>query len=174
MPAGINSSISAPSPLSGYQSTWAGLPPGQLSMADIVKRGRPQSRTPTLPNSNPVQQNMMQPPAFPSLPAKSHHNQAVPQASTSDERGCVEASAVVDHGSSNSLHEKTSIHLTSESDEILIPDEDKAAKHQVPFCLENQPEEDNLNDFDDNSYDKGHDYLEKSFEHSEGNLFSKN
>jgi hypothetical protein len=29
-----------------YQSAWAGVPPGQISMADIVKKGRPQSKAP--------------------------------------------------------------------------------------------------------------------------------
>ncbi|XP_009785957.1 uncharacterized protein [Nicotiana sylvestris] len=34
---------------SGYQHTWGGVP-GQVSMADIVKMGKPQSKVPSIPN----------------------------------------------------------------------------------------------------------------------------
>ncbi|KAA8519560.1 hypothetical protein F0562_013816 [Nyssa sinensis] len=43
---GISSSLQLPS---GYQPTWMG-PPGQVSMADIVKMGRPHGKSSTIPN----------------------------------------------------------------------------------------------------------------------------
>ncbi|GLU22744.1 hypothetical protein SLE2022_387950 [Rubroshorea leprosula] len=43
---GISSSSQ---PSSGYQSAWLGVP-GQISMADIVKMGRPQNKVRTMPN----------------------------------------------------------------------------------------------------------------------------
>ncbi|XVF40215.1 hypothetical protein PTKIN_Ptkin01aG0093700 [Pterospermum kingtungense] len=43
------SSSSLPSQPSGYQSAWLGVP-GQVSMADIVKMGRPQNKASAMPN----------------------------------------------------------------------------------------------------------------------------
>lgn len=43
------SSVSQRETSSGYQPTWGGVP-GQVSMADIVKMGRPQSKVPSVPN----------------------------------------------------------------------------------------------------------------------------
>ncbi|XP_044496542.1 uncharacterized protein LOC123218948 isoform X2 [Mangifera indica] len=45
---GISSSMQ---PSSGFQSSWLGVP-GQVSMADIVKMGRPQTKAPPLHNVN--------------------------------------------------------------------------------------------------------------------------
>ncbi|KAK6124146.1 hypothetical protein DH2020_042119 [Rehmannia glutinosa] len=56
MPSGIL-------PVSGYQSAWAGAP-GQVSMADIVKMGRPQNKASNAPNA-------------------SHHNVHVPSTNAS-------------------------------------------------------------------------------------------
>lgn len=42
--SGVDGIISAPQPPSGYQSAWLGVP-GQKSMADIVKMGRPQNKS---------------------------------------------------------------------------------------------------------------------------------
>ncbi|OMO82880.1 UBA-like protein [Corchorus olitorius] len=46
---GMGEGISSSSQPSGYQSAWLGVP-GQVSMADIVKMGRPQSKVSTVPN----------------------------------------------------------------------------------------------------------------------------
>ncbi|XP_049371186.1 uncharacterized protein LOC125836143 isoform X1 [Solanum verrucosum] len=49
-PAAVDvSSVSQRETSSGYQPTWGGVP-GQVSMADIVKMGRPQSKVPSAPN----------------------------------------------------------------------------------------------------------------------------
>ncbi|KAK4440123.1 GBF-interacting protein 1 [Sesamum alatum] len=53
-------------PTSGYQSAWAGVP-GQVSMADIVKMGRPQNKVPNAPNAS--HPNVQGPSA-----SASHHN----------------------------------------------------------------------------------------------------
>ncbi|PWA42735.1 hypothetical protein CTI12_AA541720 [Artemisia annua] len=47
--------VSVPQPSSGYQSAWSGVP-GQKSMADIVKMGRPQNKGYTTPT--PSQQSI--------------------------------------------------------------------------------------------------------------------
>ncbi|KAL0305540.1 UNVERIFIED_CONTAM: hypothetical protein Sradi_5971300 [Sesamum radiatum] len=44
MPSGVQ-------PTSGYQSAWVGVP-GQVSLADIVKMGRPQNKVPSAPNAS--------------------------------------------------------------------------------------------------------------------------
>ncbi|XP_004234052.2 flocculation protein FLO11-like isoform X1 [Solanum lycopersicum] len=48
-PAAVDGHSAASQPSSGYQPTWGGVP-GQVSMADIVKMGRPQSKVPSVPN----------------------------------------------------------------------------------------------------------------------------
>ncbi|XP_031284503.1 GBF-interacting protein 1-like [Pistacia vera] len=53
-------------PSSGFQSAWLGVP-GQISMADIVKMGRPQSKAPPLHNVN--NRHVVAPPS-----AASHHD----------------------------------------------------------------------------------------------------
>lgn len=50
-PAAVNGHLAASQPSSGYQSTWGGVP-GQVSMADIVKMGRPQSKVTSVPNKS--------------------------------------------------------------------------------------------------------------------------
>ncbi|CAN4091869.1 unnamed protein product [Withania somnifera] len=67
-----HSAASEPSP--GYQPTWGGVP-GQVSMADIVKMGRPQAKVASVPNISHhtvgVNQNHDQaPPPY----GTSHHN----------------------------------------------------------------------------------------------------
>ncbi|XP_049393761.1 uncharacterized protein LOC125858120 isoform X2 [Solanum stenotomum] len=47
-PAAVDGHSAASQPSSGYQPTWGGVP-GQVSMADIVKMGRPQSKVPSVP-----------------------------------------------------------------------------------------------------------------------------
>jgi hypothetical protein len=44
----FNGSVGAPQSSSGFQSSWCGVP-GQMSMADIVKMGRPQVRSSSKP-----------------------------------------------------------------------------------------------------------------------------
>ncbi|KAK6264520.1 hypothetical protein SCA6_019954 [Theobroma cacao] len=46
---GLGDGISLSSQSSGYQSAWLGVP-GQVSMADIVKKGRPQNKASAMPN----------------------------------------------------------------------------------------------------------------------------
>ncbi|XVF25524.1 hypothetical protein REPUB_Repub13aG0220000 [Reevesia pubescens] len=46
---GVGDGISSSSQPSGYQSAWLGIP-GQVSMADIVKMGRPQNKASAMPN----------------------------------------------------------------------------------------------------------------------------
>ncbi|XP_022715633.1 uncharacterized protein LOC111274899 isoform X2 [Durio zibethinus] len=46
---GLGDGISSTSQPSGYQSAWLGVP-GQVSMADIVKMGRPQNKASAMPN----------------------------------------------------------------------------------------------------------------------------
>ncbi|XP_055826514.1 uncharacterized protein LOC129894943 [Solanum dulcamara] len=48
-PAAVDGHAAASQPSSGYQPTWGGVP-GQVSMADIVKMGRPQSKVASVPN----------------------------------------------------------------------------------------------------------------------------
>ncbi|KAG5622209.1 hypothetical protein H5410_007427 [Solanum commersonii] len=48
-PAAVDGVSSVCETSSGYQPTWGGVP-GQVSMADIVKMGRPQSKVPSAPN----------------------------------------------------------------------------------------------------------------------------
>ncbi|PHU25922.1 hypothetical protein BC332_04254 [Capsicum chinense] len=48
-PAAVDGVSSVSQHSSGYQPTWGGVP-GQVSMADIVKMGRPQSKVPSVPN----------------------------------------------------------------------------------------------------------------------------
>ncbi|XP_074276719.1 uncharacterized protein LOC141600387 [Silene latifolia] len=55
---------------SGFQSAWSGIP-GQVSMADIVKMGRPHGKASS--NFNPSQQHMNSQHAMPSLPAVSQN-----------------------------------------------------------------------------------------------------
>ncbi|KAK5792292.1 GBF-interacting protein 1-like [Gossypium arboreum] len=51
---GLGDGVSSSSQPTGYQSAWLGVP-GQVSMADIVKMGRPQNKTSVVPN--PSQQS---------------------------------------------------------------------------------------------------------------------
>ncbi|KAK9150845.1 hypothetical protein Syun_009154 [Stephania yunnanensis] len=72
-------------PKAGIQSAWSGVP-GQLSMADIVKMGRPKAPSiPVLSNNPPhsahdsaplmtPQQGMKQPHDRPTVPLQSHHD----------------------------------------------------------------------------------------------------
>ncbi|KAL0363532.1 UNVERIFIED_CONTAM: GBF-interacting protein 1 [Sesamum calycinum] len=64
MPSGVQ-------PTSGYQSAWVGVP-GQVSMADIVKMGRPQSKVLSAPNAS--HQNFQG-----SSASASHHNLGLPE-----------------------------------------------------------------------------------------------
>ncbi|XP_059288885.1 altered inheritance of mitochondria protein 3-like [Lycium ferocissimum] len=50
-PAAVDGYSAASQPSSGYQPTWGGVP-GQVSMADIVKMGRPQSKVPSVANKS--------------------------------------------------------------------------------------------------------------------------
>lgn len=61
------SSSSQPSP--GYQSAWTGVP-GQVSMADIVKMGRPQNKASTMPSHQSVNHHHATAPPL----AASHHD----------------------------------------------------------------------------------------------------
>lgn len=63
--------LSSSHPSSGFQSAWLGVP-GQVSMADIVKMGRPQSKASTMANSSMHSGNHQNVPAPPS--AALHHN----------------------------------------------------------------------------------------------------
>ncbi|KAK8608102.1 hypothetical protein V6N13_023536 [Hibiscus sabdariffa] len=47
---GLGAGVSSSSHPTGYQSAWVGVP-GQVSMADIVKMGRPQNKVSAVPNS---------------------------------------------------------------------------------------------------------------------------
>ncbi|KAF3657014.1 hypothetical protein T459_11117 [Capsicum annuum] len=72
--AAVDGHSAASQPSSGYQPTWGGVP-GQVSMADIVKMGRPQSKVSSIPNISHrtvgVNQNHDQaPPPY----GASHHN----------------------------------------------------------------------------------------------------
>ncbi|XP_075086440.1 uncharacterized protein LOC107773927 [Nicotiana tabacum] len=74
-PAAVDGHSAASQLSSEYQPTWGGVP-GQVSMADIVKMGRPQSKVPSLPNVSHrttigVNQNDVRaPPPY----GASHHN----------------------------------------------------------------------------------------------------
>ncbi|KAJ4822039.1 hypothetical protein Tsubulata_001621 [Turnera subulata] len=51
---GVGDGVSSSSqPSSGFQSAWSGVP-GQVSMADIVKMGRPQNKVPVMPSHQSV------------------------------------------------------------------------------------------------------------------------
>ncbi|KAF3449862.1 hypothetical protein FNV43_RR05941 [Rhamnella rubrinervis] len=63
--------LSSSQPSSGFQSAWLGVP-GQVSMADIVKMGRPQSKASTMTNSSMHSVNHQSVPAPPS--GALHHN----------------------------------------------------------------------------------------------------
>ncbi|KAF3451141.1 hypothetical protein FNV43_RR07232 [Rhamnella rubrinervis] len=63
--------LSSLQPSSGFQSAWLGVP-GQVSMADIVKMGRPQSKASTMTNSSMHSVNHQSVPAPPS--GALHHN----------------------------------------------------------------------------------------------------
>ncbi|PHT26839.1 hypothetical protein CQW23_33550 [Capsicum baccatum] len=72
--AAVDGHSAASQPSSGYQPTWGGVP-GQVSMADIVKMGRPQSKVSNIPNTSHrtvgINQNHDQaPPPY----GASHHN----------------------------------------------------------------------------------------------------
>ncbi|XP_034932445.1 uncharacterized protein [Populus alba] len=63
----VVSSSSQPSP--GYQSAWIGVP-GQVSLADIVKMGRPQNKASTMPSHQSVNHHHATAPPL----AASHHD----------------------------------------------------------------------------------------------------
>ncbi|KAF3647527.1 putative 3-isopropylmalate dehydratase-like [Capsicum annuum] len=72
--AAVDGHSAASKPSSGYQPTWGGVP-GQVSMADIVKMGMPQSKVSSIPNTSHrtvgINQNHDQaPPPY----GASHHN----------------------------------------------------------------------------------------------------
>ncbi|GMI77726.1 hypothetical protein like AT1G29350 [Hibiscus trionum] len=48
---GLGDGVSSSSQPTGYQSAWVGVP-GQVSMADIVKMGRPQNKASAVPNNS--------------------------------------------------------------------------------------------------------------------------
>ncbi|KAM7524950.1 hypothetical protein LguiA_014852 [Lonicera macranthoides] len=126
--------ISSPPHSSGYQPAWVGVP-GQISMADIVKKGRPQSK----PNT----QHLVQaPPSNNDWPSSEDYGSKV----TSDQHVPVEdewplmpppvvsVSSVINSHADSELHEDESnlpidrINQNSESqtDEVEEPDDDGA------------------------------------------------
>ncbi|KAF9666440.1 hypothetical protein SADUNF_Sadunf16G0229600 [Salix dunnii] len=73
------SSSSQPSP--GYQSAWMGVP-GQVSMADIVKMGRPQNKASTMPSHQSVNHHHATAPPLAAshqdfLPSENHASKVV-------------------------------------------------------------------------------------------------
>ncbi|KAG9447548.1 hypothetical protein H6P81_013676 [Aristolochia fimbriata] len=120
---------------SGYhQPAWVGVP-GQVSMADIVKRGKPQSKPPSMPFSNPLQQTVNFPPVSAPLPSESYQDLSLSQrpasevldislepAVTAPEKSVVDTSDVptvyVDQSSTSDLQDKGNFGLNSLSDEV--------------------------------------------------------
>ncbi|GLT50605.1 hypothetical protein SLA2020_240810 [Shorea laevis] len=78
---GISSSSQ---PSSGYQSAWLGVP-GQVSMADIVKMGKPQNKVSTMPNPPPLSVNNWHPVAPLSAVLYSHFHSPEDHASNFSE-----------------------------------------------------------------------------------------
>lgn len=131
---GISSS-SQPSS-GGYQSAWAGVP-GQVSMADIVKMGRPQAKASTVPNPPNHSVNYHDigtPPA-----AGLHHNlnsshtepladewpliEHPPGVSMSSILGAPANSELYANSSSLPL-DRTNQHIKSQLDEVEVEDDD--------------------------------------------------
>ncbi|XP_068665876.1 probable GPI-anchored adhesin-like protein PGA55 isoform X2 [Aristolochia californica] len=70
-------------PSSGYQPAWIAVP-GQVSMADIVKRGKPQGKPASMPFSNPLQQNVNRPSVSAPLPLESYPDLSLSQRHASE------------------------------------------------------------------------------------------
>ncbi|XP_031499834.1 uncharacterized protein LOC116264054 [Nymphaea colorata] len=89
-------------PTSGYQSPWIGIP-GQPSMADIVRSGRPQNKPPSLPvstisasqalqSTNPTQlshHGVKQSPMSAPVPSVPQHELSSPQDHTTESRSAL-------------------------------------------------------------------------------------
>ncbi|KAM1045535.1 hypothetical protein EV1_036120 [Malus domestica] len=131
------SSFSQPS--SGYQSAWGGVP-GQVSMADIVKMGRPQAKATTMPNPHNHSGNHHDgvPPA-----ASLHHNLHSPQdhvpklSATHDEWPLIDppsvsmssvlgapANSELYADSSNVPVDRANQHIRSQIDEVEVEEDD--------------------------------------------------
>ncbi|XP_068666554.1 GBF-interacting protein 1-like [Aristolochia californica] len=121
-------------PSSGYQPAWV-VVPGQVSMADIVKRGKPQSKPPSMPLSNPLQQNVNYPPVSAPLPLESYQDLSLSQhpasevpdvshepAITATGKSVGDTSdlsaAYADPSSTSDLHDKGNFGLIAQSDEV--------------------------------------------------------
>ncbi|KAM2496793.1 hypothetical protein COP2_037579 [Malus domestica] len=131
------SSFSQPS--SGYQSAWGGVP-GQVSMADIVKMGRPQAKATTMPNPHNHSGNHHDgvPPA-----ASLHHNLHSPQdhvpklSATHDEWPLIDPpsvsmSSVLGAPANSELYadsfnvpvDRANQHIRSQIDEVEVEEDD--------------------------------------------------
>lgn len=145
--------LSSSQPSSGFQSAWLGVP-GQVSMADIVKMGRPQPKASTMTNSSMHSGNHQNVPAPPSgafhhnLPLSQDHGSKVSElhsdigvvSSQDDEWPSIEqppaaslssvVEAPVDSGiyadSSNLSVDRTNQRLKSQFDEVQVAEDDPA------------------------------------------------
>ncbi|TQD81184.1 hypothetical protein C1H46_033213 [Malus baccata] len=167
------SSFSQPS--SGYQSAWGGVP-GQVSMADIVKMGRPQAKATTMPNPHNHSGNHHDgvPPA-----ASLHQNLHSPQdhvpklSATHDEWPLIDPpsvsmSSVLGAPSNSELYtdssnvpiDRTNQHIRSQIDEVEVEEDDSVEafpSHNEPTSVSGRHlQEDNsggASNFDNSLYE---------------------
>ncbi|XP_038702587.1 uncharacterized protein LOC119999132 isoform X2 [Tripterygium wilfordii] len=171
--AGSRDAISSSlQPSSGMQPAWVGIP-GQLSMADIVKMGKPQNRAPSIPNPPhhsgdlpadylPTLSQMNTEPEFAtSYPVSSNDEWPSIERPPAPSAPAVLAADSEFYTDSSKLHvDKGHQHMKSQLDDVPIADdgpvESLNANHVRPASISStSTQEDNSRDsslYDDNLY----------------------
>lgn len=96
-------------PVSGYQSAWVGVP-GQVSMADIVRMGRPQSKASIAPNASHYQD-------------PSDH-QSEDEWPSIEKPAAANVRSVPEYAFDTELHQEDSNHHHYEEEQVLEREED--------------------------------------------------
>ncbi|KAK9153243.1 hypothetical protein Sjap_000723 [Stephania japonica] len=141
-------------PKPGIQSAWSGVP-GQLSMADIVKMGRPKaSSTPVLSNNPPHSahdsaplmtplQGMKQPHDRPTIPLQTHHDFDSSDEPVSNISGTVHSTAIA--VSQHVSHDDWPVEQTTASGSSLLEPSTVPETFGDPSVLSNLNADDDAN-----------------------------
>uniref|UniRef100_A0A7N0ZRY8 GBF-interacting protein 1 N-terminal domain-containing protein n=1 Tax=Kalanchoe fedtschenkoi TaxID=63787 RepID=A0A7N0ZRY8_KALFE len=194
---GFSSSLQ---PASGYQPAWGGGTPGQVSMADIVKKGRPQNKAPGPANSaqygNHNHVATAPPPVLPHHALHPQHDHCLsgsePEIGSNQQKD--EWPAIEHPPASNftSVHaienlESTNLHVAGANQNIKDdaqlpndgPNENFNENHTAASATNIGLQEENVGDdsyYDDNVYEDPNSYQQygHGYEHEEGEDMAAN
>ncbi|KAM7258111.1 hypothetical protein ACFE04_013852 [Oxalis oulophora] len=152
---------------SGFQSAWGGSVPGQVSMADIVKRGLQQKKLPTVSNT-PYQSVPKVKTDSELVPSEHDEWPSIEQPPVTNFPSVLEASAGVElyTDSSSVPFERTNQPVTSQLDEVHESEDDDFETNDANHIHEEKSRGSSL--FDDNLYENMNSYQSHGhpFEHN--------